>query len=364
VEYTVPINTNQKKSEKEQDPNIRANKTHYSWSPEQTIDLILRKQEVLEDNWVEKVIPKLVDEMLKNYEKYDSLNYLEGKDLPSKDIVIDILEHLLTILFPGYYGQRQNIISNSRSFLNKTLHLITEKLVGEIDKSLKYICRKIETCPEDFCINRAQVVVKELLDQLPEIRAYLKGDMQAAFDGDPAARSIEEVILSYPCVLAIATYRIAHELYIRGIPIIPRIMSEYAHSKTGIDIHPGAKIGKNFFIDHGTGVVIGETAEIGDDVKLYQSVTLGALSFTKDEKGQISKGGKRHPTIGNNVVIYSGATILGGKTIIDDMSVIGGNVWITTSIPSDTQVTIIPPKLRYKDINNHKKNTEQKMYYI
>jgi len=356
----LPINTNQKKSEKEQDLTIQDTAVKYSWTQEQMLELVLKKQEVLDENWVEQMIPSLVEKMLQNYEKYDRLNHLEGKDLPSKDVVIDVLEHLLALLFPGYYGTRQFIISNIRSFLNHTLTLIIDKFVGEIDKSLKYICRKIETCPEDFCINRAQVVMKELLDQLPEIRAYLKGDMQAAFDGDPAARSIEEVILSYPCVLAIATYRIAHELYIRGIPMIPRIMSEYAHSKTGIDIHPGAKIGKNFFIDHGTGVVIGETAEIGDNVKLYQGVTLGALSFTKDEKGRISKGGKRHPTIGNNVVIYAGATILGGKTIIEDAAVIGGNVWITTSIPSDTQVTIIPPKLRYKNINNHTKHSEQK----
>lgn len=353
------IDTNQKKSEKDQDLKIQDTEANYSWNPKQMLEMILRKQEVLEEDWVEKVIPKLVDEMLKNYEKYNSLNYLKGKNLPSKDTVIDVLENLLTILFPGYYGQRQIIISDVRSFLNNTLNLITDKFVGEIDKSLKYICRKIETCPEDVCIKRAQIVVKEFLEQLPEIRAGLKGDMQAAFDGDPAAKSTEEVILSYPCVLAIATYRIAHELYIRGIPLIPRIMSEHAHSKTGIDIHPGAKIGKNFFIDHGTGVVIGETAEIGDNVKLYQGVTLGALSFTKDEKGRISKGGKRHPTIGNNVVIYAGATILGGKTIIEDAAVIGGNVWIITSIPSDTQVTIIPPKLRYKNINNHKKHAVQ-----
>ncbi|MCK5625589.1 hypothetical protein KAI11_01915, partial [Candidatus Bathyarchaeota archaeon] len=250
------IDTNHIKVEKGQDLKIQDINANYSWSSEHMLDLVLRKQEVLEENWVEKVIPKLVDKILKNYKKYGSLNYLEGKDLPSKVVVIDVLEHLLSILFPGYYGKREIIISNIRSFLNNTLNLITDKFVEEIDKSLKYICQKIETCPKDVCVNRAQIVVKELLEQLPTIRAYLKGDLQAAFDGDPAAKSIEEIILSYPCVLAIATYRIAHELYIRGIPIIPRIMSEHAHSKTGIDIHPGAKIGKNFFIDHGTGVVI------------------------------------------------------------------------------------------------------------
>ena len=170
------------------------------------------------------------------------------------------------------------------------------------------------------------------------------GDIEAAYGGDPAAVSAEEVILSYPCVLAITTYRIAHELYLHGVPLIPRIMSEHVHSQTGIDIHPGARIGKNFFIDHGTGVVIGETTEIGDNVKMYQGVTLGALSFPKDEKGHIIKGRKRHPTIGNNVVIYSGATLLGADAVIGDNVVIGGNVWITSPVPSNTRITIAQPE--------------------
>jgi len=195
-------------------------------------------------------------------------------------------------------------------------------------------------------------VVKELLEKLPEIRSMLSSDIEAAYSGDPAAVSTEEVILSYPCVLAITTYRIAHELYLSGVPLIPRIMSEHIHSQTGIDIHPGAKIGKSFFIDHGTGVVIGETAEIGDNVKLYQGVTLGALSFPKDEKGNIIKGRKRHPTIGNNVVIYSGATLLGAETVIGDNVIIGGNVWITSSVPSGTRITIAAPELKYK-MENH-----------
>jgi serine O-acetyltransferase len=192
------------------------------------------------------------------------------------------------------------------------------------------------------------VVVKELLEKLPEIRSMLSGDIQAAYAGDPAAVSTEEVILSYPCVLAITTYRIAHELYVRGTPLIPRIMSEHIHSLTGIDIHPGARIGKNFFIDHGTGVVIGETTEIGDNVKLYQGVTLGALSFPKDEKGNIIKGRKRHPTVGSNVVIYSGATLLGPDAIIGDNVIVGGNVWITSPVPSGTRITIVAPEQKYK----------------
>jgi len=183
----------------------------------------------------------------------------------------------------------------------------------------------------------------------------LSEDIQAAYDGDPAAKSTDEVILSYPCVLAIATYRIAHELYVRGVPFMPRIMTEYAHSQTGIDIHPGAKIGKSFFIDHGTGVVIGETTEVGDNVKIYQGVTLGALSFPKDEKGCIVRGRKRHPTVGNNVVIYSGATILGSEAVIGDNSVIGGNAWITSPIPPGTKVIQAPPNLNYKS-NNQTKN--------
>jgi serine O-acetyltransferase len=194
--------------------------------------------------------------------------------------------------------------------------------------------------------------VKELLEKIPEIRQMLSGDVEAAYNGDPAAVSAEEVILSYPCILAITTYRIAHELYLRGVPLIPRIMTEHVHSLTGIDIHPGARIGKNFFIDHGTGVVIGETTEIGDNVKIYQGVTLGALSFPKDDKGQIIKGRKRHPTIGNNVVIYSGATLLGADAIIGDNVVIGGNVWITSPVQSNTRITIAKPEQNIRKEKN------------
>ncbi len=322
------------------------NRSAYASSSEQMLKMILESQETLEEDWLQKGLPKLVDEIIQNYESLEGINHLEGKDLPSKQIVIDILEDLLTVIFPGYLGKQEITRSNIKYFLGSTLHSIHSRLVEEVDKSLKYVCRIIEKCPEDFCRARTQIVVKELLEKIPEIRVNLRGDMQAAYNGDPAAKSIEDIVLSYPCVLAIATYRIAHELHELGVPLVPRIMSEHAHSKTGIDIHPGAKIGKNFFIDHGTGVVIGETTDIGDDVKIYQGVTLGALSFPKDEKGQIIKGGKRHPTVGNKVVIYSGATILGGDTIIGDGAIIGGNAWITASIPPGTQV--ITPHLDQK----------------
>jgi len=269
----------------------------------------------------------------------------------------------LTTIFPGYRGRTRLAKSHVRNFLSKTLDSVYFRLVDEVEKSLKFACRRVKECPEDVCRKRAQAVVKELLEKIPDIRALLSGDIQAAYDGDPAAKSTDEVILSYPCVLAIATYRIAHELYVRGVPIIPRIMTEYAHSQTGIDIHPGAKIGKNFFIDHGTGVVIGETTEIGDNVKIYQGVTLGALSFPKDERGKIIKGRKRHPTVGNNVVIYSGATILGGETIIGDNAVIGGNAWITSPVPAGTKVIVAPPGHHYKNSNqikNYRSTTNQR----
>lgn len=312
------------------------------------LDTLLKNGQNVEEKWPETGLPKLVDKIIKNYETIGGMDHLEGKDLPSKKVVIEVLEDLFTVLFPGYLGKEDITNANIKYFLGNILNSVYTRLTNEVEKSLKYICRKITECPHDVCRQRAQVVVKELLEEIPEIRKVLSGDIEAAYGGDPAAVSTEEVILSYPCVLAIATYRIAHELYLRGIPLIPRIMSEHVHSLTGIDIHPGAKIGKNFFIDHGTGVVIGETTEIGDDVKLYQGVTLGALSFPKDEKGQIIKGRKRHPTVGNNVVIYSGATLLGADAVVGDNVVIGGNVWITSPVASGTQITIARPELEYK----------------
>ena len=310
----------------------------YCWNPEHMLEMIMKGQETIEDNWVEEGLSRLVDEIMENYETYVGMSHLEGRDLPSKQVVIEVLEELLSVVFPGYVGKAEITKSNVRYFLGNMLNSIYSRLADEVEKSLKYVCRSVKECPSDACHRRAQIVVKELLEKIPEIRAILSGDIQAAHDGDPAASSIDEVFLSYPCVVAIGTYRIAHELYVRGVPLIPRIMTEFAHSQTGIDIHPGARIGKNFFIDHGTGVVIGETTEIGNNVKIYQGVTLGALSFPKNEKGQIIKGRKRHPTVGNNVVIYSGATILGGVTVIGDDAVIGGNAWITSSIPPGTKV--------------------------
>ena len=312
------------------------------------LNTLLKAREKVQKEWPETGLQNLVDEIMQSYQTFGGMDHIEGKDLPSKKVVIEVLDDLFTVLFPGYLGKEGITKANITYFLGNTLTSIYTRLTNEVEKSLKYICRKITECPHDVCLKRAQVVVKELLEKIPEIRSLLSGDIEAAFSGDPAAVSTEEVILSYPCVLAIATYRIAHELYMRGVPLIPRIMSEHVHSLTGIDIHPGAKIGKNFFIDHGTGVVIGETVEIGDNVKLYQGVTLGALSFPKDEKGHVIKGRKRHPTIRNNVVIYSGATLLGAEAIVGDNVVIGGNVWVTNPVASGTQITIARPELKYK----------------
>ena len=318
----------------------------YDSTPENLIEEIMSKKLPNEEKWLEKGLIDLVELISENYETYGGINHLDGKDLPSRKVVIELLEDILSILFPGYLGNEKLTKSNINGYLTKVLISVYVRLVKEVDKSLKYFCRKIKKCPEDVCLKMAQVIVRELLEDICRIRILLSGDIKAAYCGDPAAKSFDEVILSYPCVLAISTYRIAHELFVRRVPLIPRMMSEYAHSITGIDIHPGAKIGQNFFIDHGTGVIIGETAEIGDDVKIYQGVTLGALSFPKDEKGHPIKGRKRHPTVGNGVIIYSNASILGEKAVIGDNAVIGGNVWITSKIPSETIVTVKFPELK------------------
>ncbi len=324
------------------------------WNPDRMLSTLMQDTPKVEQDWVMKGLPKVLDQVMESYQKFGGMDHLEGRDLPSKKVVLEVLEDMFVVLFPGYLGDSEITKANIKYHLGTKLTNVYTRLTDEVEKSLKYICRKISECPQDICQKRAHVVVRELLEKLPEIRAELSGDVQAAYSGDPAAVSNEEIILSYPCILAITTYRIAHQLYLDGVPLIPRIMSEHMHSLTGIDIHPGAKIGKDFFIDHGTGVVIGETAEIGDNVKLYQGVTLGALSFPKDEKGNIIKGRKRHPTIGNNVVIYSGATLLGGETVIGDNVVIGGNVWITSSVPAGTRISLAAPEQNYKMENHHK----------
>ena len=285
-------------------------------------------------------IESLVREITETYKGDSGINFIDVSNLPVRERILEVLDLLTELLFPGYTGKRTVTKSNINYVVIDILCHVYTELCGQIERAFKYRCR-MEKCDTGDCRTMAEHATQHLLTRLPGIREMLKGDVVAAFDGDPAAKSYEEIVISYPCIIAIATYRIAHELYLKDVPLIPRIMTECAHARTGIDIHPGAKIGKNFFIDHGTGVVIGETTVIGDNVKIYQGTTLGALSFPKDERGRIIKGGKRHPTIEDNVTIYAEATILGDVTIGKD-AVIGGNVWIKESVPP--AVTVTTPK--------------------
>jgi serine O-acetyltransferase len=287
-----------------------------------------------------KKIENLVGKIARTYEGDSGINFIDASNLPVRDKILEILDLLFEVLFPGYTGKRTVTKSNINFIVIDILYHVYTELAEEVEHAFQYQCR-IQKCEGCDCRTMAENVTQHLLSQLPKIRQLLKGDVGAAFDGDPAAKSYEEIVISYPCILAIATYRIAHELYVKQVPLIPRIMTECAHAQTGIDIHPGAKIGKSFFIDHGTGVVIGETTVIGENVKIYQGATLGALSFPKDERGKIIKGGKRHPTIEDNVTIYAEATIL-GDVVIGKNAVIGGNVWIKESVPAG--VTVSTPK--------------------
>ena len=277
-------------------------------------------------------INDLVEEITHTYKGDSGINFIDVSNLPVRDKILEVLELLTETLFPGYTGKRSVKKSNIEFIVIDILYHVYSELTEQIERAYKYQCR-MQDCDTGDCRTIAEDATLYLLTQLPKIRELLKDDVGAAFDGDPAAKSYEEIVISYPCITAIATYRIAHELYLREIPLIPRIMSECAHSKTGIDIHPGATIGRRFFIDHGTGVVIGETTIIGDNVKIYQGTTLGAMSFPKDERGRVIKGRKRHPTIEDNVTIYAEATILGDVTI-GRGAIIGGNVWVKQSVPA------------------------------
>ena len=293
----------------------------------------------------DKQIGKLVDAIVSTYDDHSGTNFIDVKNLPIRDKILEVLEALIELIFPGYTGKHAVTHDNVRSVVGELICQIRLQLTDQIELAFRHRC-KLENCPTCDCRNLAEDVTEDLLNRIPYIREMIKTDVSAAYDGDPAANSLEEVVISYPYIIAIAIHRIAHELYLKEVPLIPRIMSESAHSKTGIDINPGAQIGKRFFIDHGTGVVIGETAVIGENVKLYQGVTLGALSFAKDERGRIIKGGKRHPTIEDNVTIYAEATILGNITIGKE-AVIGGNVWIKKSVPAGTMVAMAKQKSLY-----------------
>jgi serine O-acetyltransferase len=292
-------------------------------------------------------LPAITDQLVETYTECSRLNHLAHEPLPNRDAVADIVADLYEVMFPGY-GKRQNLhMGNIGYYVGSLVDALHDKLTNQIARALRHeLC---EEAPHIDCEKIAQPKAVELLRRLPDVRKTLELDVDAAFRGDPAARSHHEIIFCYPGLEAITVYRVAHELHGLGVPFIPRMMTELAHAKTGIDIHPGATIGPGFFIDHGTGVVIGETTEIGVGVKLYQGVTLGALSFTKEDDGTLSKGSyKRHPTLKDGVVIYANATILGGQTVIGERAVIGSNVWLTESVPPDTTVVLEKPKLRLK----------------
>jgi serine O-acetyltransferase len=267
--------------------------------------------------------------LLASYETDGGINHLDGVNLPSQESVNEIARDCMHLLFPGYFEERRLAKKDVPGLVDTLLKRIGTRLEVEVEKSLRF-------SKDPHPGTHARAVTMEVLGKLPELRKAIRTDVEAAYRGDPAARSNEEIIMAYPCVLAISLQRFAHELYELKVPILPRMITEFGHERTGIDIHPGARIGTHFFIDHGTGVVIGETATIGSHVKLYQGVTLGAKSFEVDNQGNPVKGVKRHPDIGDNVTIYAHATILGGDTYIGANSVVGGNVWLLESVPANS----------------------------
>ena len=276
-------------------------------------------------------IQRSIDKLLDSYEQIDKLYNSEGHNLPSTHAMAGICETLLSILFPGFHDEEPVHHNFLPRLTQHRLMTLSEKLENQIARALQ--CKD---CAE--AIDNAHGLLARFLDQLPPIRTLLHSDVQAAYDGDPAAINFDEIILAYPSIQAIAIQRMAHALYEMKVPYIPRMMTEWAHSRTGIDIHPGATIGTHFFIDHGTGVVIGETCHIGNHVKLYHGVTLGARSMKKDDTGKIAKGGKRHPNVEDHVTIYPNSTILGGETTIGAHSTIGGNVFLMQSVPENSLV--------------------------
>ncbi len=288
------------------------------------------------------------------------MQHLNRVLLPNRDEIIECISRLRQIVFPGYFGKPGLTSENVTSRIGELVIELSDMLFEQVRCCLRY--RKSITgdgmvsdeCVE--CDQEAVRIIAEFLERIPAVREILATDVQAAFDGDPAAQSTDETIFCYPGLFAIFVQRMAHELYKRQVPLLPRIMTEYAHGLTGIDIHPGAKLGRSLFVDHGTGLVIGETTEIGNNVKIYQGVTLGALA---PAFGQRLRGQKRHPTIEDDVTIYAGATILGGDTVIGKGALIGGNVFITSSVPPHNQVTTEPPKLKYRDRRPRSKGSSE-----
>jgi serine O-acetyltransferase len=292
-------------------------------------------------------VPQVVKKLLSSWNTKECYEHISPVSLPSQEKVIEIVEQTKRILFPGYFTKTKLHAANIEYYIGKQTTDLYEKISKQITMAIRHDCRR-NGLPCTNCEARSHQQALSFIESLPKITALLASDIRAALRGDPATKSSDEVIFCYPGLLATLMFRLAHELYLLDIPIIPRIITEYAHSLTGIDIHPGATIGPEFFIDHGTGVVIGETTIIGKNVRLYQGVTLGALSLPRDA-GKKLRDKKRHPSIEDNVIIYSNTTILGGKTVIGEGSIIGGNIWITESVATNTKVLLKRPELIYSN---------------
>ena len=293
---------------------------------------------------LEDRVNDLTRNIIGDFEENRTIDEVKIYDHPDDEAIKEIVGSLRKIIFPGYFRNKDYRVYTLRNNMGMLIEDVVFKLIKQISIVLRYNEKYVNLSENEINI-RAEEITFDFMNKLPKIRAFIETDVQAAYDGDPAAFNKDEIIYSYPGLYAILVNRIAHELFLLGVPLIPRIMTEYAHSKTGIDIHPGATIGKYFFIDHGTGIVVGETTIIGNNVKIYQGVTLGALST---RGGQSLKNKKRHPTIEDNVTIYSGASILGGDTVVGRGAVIGGNAFITKSVPEGAKVSIKNQELRYK----------------
>ncbi len=290
-------------------------------------------------------LPRVTARLLTSYRHVGGINNIEVVNVPSKRAIGAMCEELLQLLFPGFHDEKPVLSDELQEITERRVQQLTDRLSEEILKSLR------TRLPGGCSLHRAHEIVFSFLDELPVVRELLRTDVEAAYEGDPAATSLEEIIVSYPSIETVAIQRLAHVLYKMELPLIPRMMTEWAHARTGIDIHPGARIGPYFFIDHGTGVVIGETSVLGAWVKLYQGVSLGARSFQKDAQGRLVKGGKRHPDLGDHVTIYANTTVLGADTYVGARSTIGGNVFLVQSVPPDslviyeeTQLRILPKK--------------------
>jgi serine O-acetyltransferase len=294
-------------------------------------------------------LPELTNRIVQTYFDVGTINHLGHCPLPNYDAVVEVIEDLKEVIYPGYRRREGLHHGNVLYHVGDLIDGLHDKLTTQIGRALRHDAGQTVDCDGEIdfeALGQAKAI--EFLEQIPDLRKMLALDVQAAYDGDPACRSLDEVIFCYPGLEAITIFRLAHLLYDLQVPLIPRMMTEWVHSKTGIDLHPGATIGHHFFIDHGTGVVIGQTCEIGNHVKLYQGVTLGALSFATDGEGNLVRDTKRHPTLEDRVIIYANATVLGGATVVGHDSVIGSSVWLTRSVAPHSTVVLEKPKLRIR----------------